>query len=547
MRWISLTLLSLLLTWPNAIAQDEQEAPPSSAREVLSDLILENGEQEAVLEELSQYGDTIIEEVVAAWRIGKILIATPEGSETGVALINRDGALYEILTDAPYAGDPEATTKSRANRSLRKKLSRIVDVIELVSPDLDKRAEAALKLGSSQSPDYLPALKANLPKQKNTKTKEAFEEGLSISLLANGTTAEKISSLDGLTESPSIFARSFIEKLIKELDGDTSEDAQILRRKAEGALKAATAHEKKIEVYGTLFRGLSTGSVLLIVAYGLAITFGLMGIINMAHGEFIAIGGYTVFVVQSYFAERFGVGTAGYESYFLWAIPIAFLTAAFFGALLEIGVIRFLYKRPLESLLATWGVSMLIRQGLRMKFGSANVMVDAPQWLSGNVTVGDVTMPYARLFVIGFAVVVVFITWFILRRTKIGLHIRATMQNRTMASSLGIPAKRVNLFTFAFGCGLAGLAGAFLSQIGNVGPEMGQTYIVDSFMVVVIGGVGNLLGAAVSSMGIGMFDQGLQPVLGPVLGKVLVLIAIILFLQWRPGGLFPSRSRSLDD
>ena len=283
------------------------------------------------------------------------------------------------------------------------------------------------------------------------------------------------------------------------------------------------------------------------VAYGLAITFGLMGIINMAHGEFIAIGGYTVFVVQNWFADTYGVGTTGYESYFLWAIPIAFLTAACFGALLEIGVIRFLYKRPLESLLATWGVSMLIRQGLRMKFGSANVMVDAPQWLSGNISVGDVTMPYARLFVIGFAVVVVFITWFILRRTKIGLHIRATMQNRQMASSLGIPAKRVNLFTFAFGSGLAGLAGAFLSQIGNVGPEMGQTYIVDSFMVVVIGGVGNLLGAAISSMGIGMFDQGLQPILGPVLGKVLVLIAIILFLQWRPGGLFPSRSRSLDD
>jgi len=551
-RWFPKFLWFVLLAWPLAAAQDElapptEDVPPAGAREVLSDLILEKGEEDATLEALSEYGDPIIEEVVGAWRVGRILIAKEEGDEFGEALIKREETLYQLLDDSPFAGDPETAKTTRASRSLRKKLSRLVDVIELVSPDLEKRAEAALKLGSSQSPDYLPALQANLPKQKTASTREAFEEGIRISLLANGTTAEKITSLEGLTSSPSIFARSFIEKLVADLDADESSDAELLRRKAAEALEAATKHEKRIEFYGTLFRGLSTGSVLLIVAYGLAITFGLMGIINMAHGEFIAIGGYTVFVVQSWFASTYGAGTAEYDRYFIVAIPAAFLVAAFFGALLEIGVIRFLYKRPLESLLATWGVSMLIRQGLRLKFGASNVMVDAPSWLSNNVTVADVTMPYSRLFVIGAAVVVVFITWFILRRTRVGLHIRATMQNRTMASSLGIPAKRVNLFTFAFGCGLAGLAGAFLSQIGNVGPEMGQTYIVDSFMVVVIGGVGNLMGAAISSMGIGMFDQGLQPVLGPVLGKVLVLIAIILFLQWRPGGIFPSRSRSLDD
>ena len=403
MHRIALTILSLLLFWPIASAQTEQEeAPPANVREVLSDLILENGEEDIILEQLSEYGEPIIEEVVAAWRVGKISIAKGETDEQGIALITREEKLYELLTDAPFTGSDEAVETSRASRNLRKKLSRLVDVIGLVSPDLDKRADAALKLGSSQSPDYLPALKANLPKQKNSKTREAFQEGLQISLLANGTVAEKVTSLEGLTKAPSVYARSFIEKLVTELEGDTSDDAELLRRKASDALTATTAHEKKIEVYGTLFRGLSTGSVLLIVAYGLAITFGLMGIINMAHGEFIAIGGYTVFVVQSWFASNFDPGSTAYESYFLWAIPIAFLTAAFFGALLEMGVIRFLYKRPLESLLATWGVSMLIRQGLRMKFGAANVMVDAPQWLSGNVSVNDVTMPYSRLFVIGF-------------------------------------------------------------------------------------------------------------------------------------------------
>lgn len=544
-RSFLLLLLSLTLWLP--AGANEEASSDSQARSILAELILEAGDEDEILGRLGGYGDPIIEEVVGAWRIGRILVTESEDPASRIVLINRNDTLYQLLDDSAFAGDPESAKKSRASRSLRKKLSRLVDVLELVSPDLNKRAEAALKLGSSQSPDYLPALQSNLPKQKTQKTRKAFEEGIRISLLANGSTAEKADALEGMAKNPSVYARTFIEQLLNGLEEDTGNEAELLRKKATEALEAVAKHEKRIEFWGTLFRGLSTGSVLLIVAYGLAITFGLMGIINMAHGEFIAIGGYTVFVVQSWFAKTYGVGTPGYENYFLVAIPAAFLVAAFFGALLEMGVIRFLYKRPLESLLATWGVSMLIRQGLRLQFGASNVLVDSPQWLSGNVALGGVTMPYARLFVVAAAVAVVFITWFILRRTKIGLHIRATMQNRTMASSLGIPAKRVNLFTFAFGCGLAGLAGAFLSQIGNVGPEMGQTYIVDSFMVVVIGGVGNLLGAAVSSLGIGMFDQGLQPVLGPVMGKVLVLIAIILFLQWRPGGIFPSRSRSLED
>ena len=322
---------------------------------------------------------------------------------------------------------------------------------------------------------------------------------------------------------------------------------------------------------GTAFRGLSLGSILLVVALGLAITFGLMGIINMAHGEMIAVGAYTCYLVQNLFGAGFafsitlpinfwgkpftfglhlpGLNATGgfYETYFLFAIPLSFLTAAAAGLLLERSVVRFLYRRPLESLLATWGVSLAMQQVFRMVFGANNVQVSSPAWLQGHFSVNDVMFGYNRVFVIAFAALIVLGTWLLLAKTPLGLFIRAVMQNRDMAACLGVRASRVNMLTFAFGSGLAGLAGAFLSQIGNVGPSLGQSYIVDSFMTVVVGGVGSIVGTVCSAMAIGTTDQILQQTLGsPVLGKIIVLGAIILFLQWKPGGLFSIRNRSLD-
>jgi len=331
------------------------------------------------------------------------------------------------------------------------------------------------------------------------------------------------------------------------------------------------------------FAGLSLFAVLLLMGLGLAITFGLMGVINMAHGEMIAIGAYTTYVVQGVFGAGLALSPFGCsltlpgmhctgwlrESYFLFALPLSFLAAALAGVLLERSVIRFLYRRPLESLLATWGVSLLLQQFLRLTFGANNVQVGSPAYLSGNWVVGDILLGWNRVFVIGFAAVVVLGIWLVLTRTPLGLLIRAVTQNRAMASCMGVRTERVNTLTFALGSGLAGLAGAFLSQIGNVGPSLGQSYIVDSFMVVVVGGVGNLVGTVVSALGIGSFDQFVQqyspsvagalanvPYVGgflqnlaqdsAVFGKILVLCAIILFLQWRPAGLFAARSRSLD-
>jgi urea transport system permease protein len=244
-----------------------------------------------------------------------------------------------------------------------------------------------------------------------------------------------------------------------------------------------------------------------------------------------------------------GLGAEGqaYQLYFAAALPLSFLTAALVGIALERSVIRFLYKRPLESLLATWGVSLVLQQLFRLTFGANNVQVDSPSWLSGNWTVNDVVFGWNRVFVIAFAAVIIALTWAALNKTPLGLLIRAVMQNRDMAACMGVRTERVNMLTFGFGSGLAGLAGAFLSQIGNVGPGLGQDYIVDAFMTVVVGGVGNIFGTVISALAIGMLNQSLQQILGnPVLGKILVLGAIILFLQWRPAGIFVTRSRSLE-
>ncbi len=532
------------------------QAEESEARRLLVIIILgEDVERKQAVEAIEEHGDEIIKTVVSAWRVGEISTYTPPGSDQVLALLKTPEGYFNIATGDAVVPDSEPET-NQPSRRLRKELKRLVDLIDLSSSDLRARSSAAEKLGLSQKPEYLPVLRERAAVQDNEKVRRAFEEAIHITLLANGSPEEQLEAVKALGEFESFPSRDFIDKLVVEAGKvlDDEEATDEARNQAEAIVSASVAafekidaKQKKVEFYGTLFRGLSLGSVLLLVSYGLAITFGLMGVINMAHGEFIAIGGYTVYLVQGYFAKTFGAGTEAYESYFLWALPAAFLTAAFFGVILERGVIQFLYKRPLESLLATWGISMVLQQAFRLKFGAANVAVSSPQWLSSSYEVGGVTMSYNRLFVIGFAIFVIGGTWILLTRTKWGLHVRATMQNRQMASSLGVRSARVNMLTFAFGSGLAGLAGAFISQIGNVGPSMGQTYLVDSFMVVVIGGVGNLAGAALSSLGIGMADQSLQPILGPVMGKITVLFGIILFLQLRPGGLFPARSRSLDD
>ncbi len=520
----------------------------SEIRTLLEDLALERVEdQEATLQLLADSGDEYVTDFVSAWRVGEVLEFKPtEGERFLVRSVS--GKFVRVSTgEAIELSDEQIDSleKNRAPRKLRRLLTQVTDTIGLASKNVDTRIAAALKLGASQKAEYVPELRKRFEKEENASAKRVFEEALLISLLANAATPEKrIEAVSRLGELHSIRAKDKIAALNAQAEesGDTA-----LFAATEAASKAIAEHEELLKHAGSFFRGLSTGSVLLMVSFGLAITFGLMGIINMAHGEFIAIGGYTCFVVQGYFADWFGEGTAAFQWFFWVSLPVSFLVAGGIGYVLEKGFFRFLYKRPLESLLATWGLSMVMRQAFRLKFGAANVQVANPDLLLGNFEYAGISMSYARLFAIAFAGFVCVLTWLLLTKTNLGLYIRAVMQNRSMASSLGIPVSRVNSMTFAFGCGLAAMAGAVLTQIGNVGPTMGQAYIVDSFMVVVVGGVGNLLGAGISAMGIGVFDQFLQPLFGPVMGKIIVLGMIILFLQWKPGGIFPTKSRSMDD
>lgn len=519
-------------------------------RQLLEDLALERADdQEALLDELAESGDSFVTQFVDAWRTGEVFEYTPEGGEK-IIVIKVSGKYVQLSTWEPLTlSETDASAiednKNRPSRRLRRTLSRVTDTVDLASKNVGVRIDAARKLGQSQSAEYLPVLRARLEKETNGSAKNALNEAISMSLLANNESPEELeNAVVVLGNLHSIAAKDKLEQIRSDAEETGNEELLAITTLA---IRKIEDHEEILRHAGSIFRGISTGSILLIVAFGLAITFGLMGIINMAHGEFVAIGGYTCYVLNQFFASQFGEQSVAYQFFFWCAIPASFLVAAVLGWLLEVSFFRFLYKRPLESLLATWGLSMIMRQVFRLIFGASNVQVANPEVLSGNLEFWGLAMSEARVFAIGFAGFVALLTWALLTKTNLGLFIRAVMQNRNMASSLGIPVKRVNSLTFAFGCGLAAMAGAVLSQIGNVGPEMGQAYIVQSFMVVVVGGVGNLLGAGLSALGIGVVDQLLQPLIGPIMGTIAVLCIIILFLQWKPGGLFPTKSRSMED
>jgi urea transport system permease protein len=330
---------------------------------------------------------------------------------------------------------------------------------------------------------------------------------------------------------------------LQKLAADTGA-SPVERDTARAAIRQIERWGLLVRTVETVFQGASLASILLLMALGLAIVFGLMGVINMAHGELMALGAYSTFVVQNVFRARW---PERFDAYFVVALPVSFVVAALVGVVLERGVIRRLYGRPLETLLLTWGASLIIQQALRLYFGAANVDVSSPTWLSGGFALmTGLTLPFNRIFIIGLASVSVAAMYWLLFRSDTGLRIRAVTQNRSMSSCLGVRAGWVDATTFALGAGLAGLAGCALTQIGNVGPSLGQNYIVDSFMVVVTGGVGKLLGTILAAAGIGVLNKGIEPALGAVFAKVAILIAVIMFLQRRPAGLFATRGRGAE-
>ena len=527
-------------------------ADDAAARSLLTKAVLSTNvnEQVELIGRLAETESDLVPTVINAWREGSVFVhEAPDGQK--IPFLRIDGKARRIddgtLVEASETNPVETTSK------VRRAMKSALDVLAISGADPQDRRAAISKLGMTQNAAYLPIFEARLAAEKDPSVLATLHEAIAITRLAGTDSAAKIAAIEYLAKNRVIRSHDNLKKLTGDPDAAVAASATKAVSSMEGYLRV-------VEVWGTLFRGLSLGSILLVAALGLAITFGLMGVINMAHGEIIVVGAYTTYLVQNIFGAGaflpffglnlnipgFHFGGAFYESYFLFAIPISFLVAALVGIALERGIIRFLYSRPLESLLATWGVSLVMQQLFRLIFGANNVQVYSPSWLSGNFTISDVLLGWNRLFVIGFAIAIVLLVWLLLTRTPLGLLIRAVMQNRDMASCMGVRTERVNMLTFGLGSGLAGLAGAFLSQLGNVGPGLGQSYIVDCFMTVVVGGVGNLVGTIYSALGIGVVDQALQPFLGPVMGKITVLAAIILFLQWKPGGLFPTRSRSLE-
>ncbi|MEN9627391.1 MAG: putative transporter permease UrtB, partial [Pseudomonadota bacterium] len=311
--------------------------------------------------------------------------------------------------------------------------------------------------------------------------------------------------------------------------------------------KAADAIQQRLawgERAQLLFSGLSLGSILLLAALGLAITYGLMGVINMAHGELMMIGAYATYLVQNAFRSY---APGAFDWYIVAAVPASFTVAALVGAVLERSVIRWLYGRPLETLLATWGISLILMQGVRSIFGAQNVAVENPSWLSGGVQVlPNLTLPYNRIAILVFAALVLLGMALLIGKTRLGLFVRGVTQNRRMASCMGVNTARVDTYAFALGAGIAGLAGCALSQVGNVGPDLGQGYIVDSFMVVVLGGVGQLAGTVYAALGLGILNKLLEGWQGAVLAKIMVLVFIVVFIQKRPQGLFAVKGRSAE-
>jgi urea transport system permease protein len=470
----------------------------------------------------------------------EVLVALQDGRlrvlEDGrVVVAGADETLRDPVVAAPVRAAGPARPL-RVDNAIRRALGPAVARSRLHSLRVDDRRAAAATLARAPAADLVPYLRERRAVETDALVRERLALALAHGDLASDDAGLRLAAVRAIAASratgfrPRLEARAAVET-----------DPAVVAAIAE-TLSTLRWREGTTRVVRDVAYGLSQGSLLLLVAIGLAITFGLMGVINMAHGEMLMLGAYTTYAVQAALSRHW---PAAWPYYLALAVPAAFAVCLVVGMILERTVIRHLYGRALETLLATWGVSLILIQAVRLIFGAQNVSVANPPWLSGGWELADgVVLPYTRVATIGFAAAVVVLVALILRRTSVGLQVRAIMQNRGMARCLGVPTPRVDTLTFGLGSAIAGLGGVALSQIGNVGPEMGQLYIVDSFMVVVVGGVGKLIGTVVTALGLGVVNKALEPMAGAVLGKIIVLAAIILFIQRRPQGLFAPRGRA---
>ena len=558
----------------------EQKINDSELLSLLQSLAVDDDEVRAnVITSLAKSGDPQLERFFELYRQGSVYNWPDESGKVRIVVneetvmdddFNEFAPLFEPTSGKPFLVDGKQAKPDLLDledispgRKIRTLVNSSKFLLRLFSKDQEVRSSGVKKCGDPPFlPEAVPFLKEIINDPSvDEKIRWLSKESISLirfsgKLEGENSLTDRINALQELGELNSLRANARIKNFQNEVNESYASGTITVevKRKLDGEIirvsRGLESHKDSVELAGNLFRGFSYGSVLILMALGLAITFGLMGVINMAHGELMMIGAYVTYEVQMYFGHT---PDTPIDSYYFAALPLAFLVSALVGLVMEGVVVRHLYNRPLESLLATWGVGLLLIQLVRIRYGD-NIGVNSPTWARGGYEIAqDIVLPYARLYLIGLCVAAVSFVYFILRRTRQGMLIRATMQNRDMARSLGVRTRNVDRFTFALGSGIAGVAGYGWTIIGGVTPDMGQTnFIVDSFLVVVTGGVGELAGVLFSGLGIGVLSKAIEPmefgdfVVGPVWGKVLLLVFIVAFIQFRPSGLFAPKGRLAD-
>ena len=487
----------------------------------------------AAIQQLTQTADPDAVRVLKAMAADALFLADDK-----VVIID-GGKAFDAATGAliKMPASPESPT---VNNRIRGELAEALAALNLFDAERSVRLASAQKLQRKVSPEMAPLLAKALDKESETEIKALLTLAYAQANLGNADPAARLAAVKALAETSSPAIKSVLLPLTEKV----GEPEDKVRYEAIAAVKAIDSRLAIAENVGRAFSGLSLGSILLLGALGLAITYGVMGIINMAHGELLMVGAYATYGMQMLFR-------AFLPNYIDWylptAIPVAFFTAALVGVIMERTVIRWLYGRTLETLLATWGISLVLIQSARVLFGAQNVEVSNPSWMSGGIEImPNLMLPWNRIIIIGFAMFVLTLVWVLMNKTRLGMFVRAVTQNRPMAGCVGVPTARIDTMAFALGAGIAGLGGVALSQISNVGPDMGQGYIVDSFMVVVVGGVGQLAGAVWAALGLGIFSKLLEGWAGAVIAKISILVCIIIFIQKRPQGIFALKGRFVE-
>ncbi len=484
------------------------------------------------VQDLAAGGEPVAVAILQALSDGRLYVA----GDGSIVFKDTAGTYHAAATGEALAAAPEGTKAVRANNRIRRAVEAAMGQLTLMSPDPAKRREAAAAVFKSRDQAALPLVEAALAKETDAGIKAVLERArAAIILSGSADDAAKLAAVDIIAGQGDQDALALLS--------DVPNPSPALAKALDDAKSTIQGRLALWAGVQSVYYGISLGSVLLLAAIGLAITFGVMGVINMAHGEMVMIGAYVTFMVQEVIRNS---APWLFDYSLAIALPLAFLVAGLVGIAIERTIIRFLYGRPLETLLATFGLSLVLQQAVRTIFGPTNREVGNPSWMSGAFELGGLTLTYNRMWIIVFSAVVLAVLMIVLRRTAFGLQMRAVTQNRRMAGSMGIRTNWVDSLTFGLGSGVAGIAGVALSQIDNVSPNLGQGYIIDSFMVVVFGGVGNLWGTLVGALTLGITNKLLEPVAGAVLGKILVLVALVLFIQRKPRGLFPQKGRAVE-